>query len=335
VKSIRHPRLVQRRDRVAPARDRDEPPLPRQFAPRRAARPRSSPRRRARSRRRRAGRSRSASSPLSNPPMRATVSGPASRIIASAGRRHRQRLGRRPRLELARHDHVDRQVDLAGSPPAAQDIARRLGHLALGQGFADLDPWPQGRCSPSPRRSPDGRPCARGSPEARSWSTPSPRPPPPPPAAPGDPSAASSAFSSASISRPRRRQQPRQPLGRGMRPVRGRKRVVHVDVAQRRHLRAPARVVLLLAGMEARVFQQHHSPGRSGRNRRGRHRPRNPPRSPCGQATPPARRAARCAGSSPARPCPSAGRNAPAARPCRPSPDVLTVGRSCRSAWCR
>src|SRR3546814_15773456 len=52
-----------------------------------------------------------------------------------------------------------------------------------------------------------------------------------------------------------RRQQTRDAFGRGMRAVRRREGIVHVDIAERRKLLAEALVVRLLPGMEAQVLQ--------------------------------------------------------------------------------
>jgi hypothetical protein len=46
--------------------------------------------------------------------------------------------------------------------------------------------------------------------------------------------------------------------GRSMRPMRGAKRIVHVNVAQRGELFRKTVVVLLFFGMEAKVFEQQH-----------------------------------------------------------------------------
>ncbi len=68
----------------------------------------------------------------------------------------------------------------------------------------------------------------------------------------------------------RRRQQPRQPLGRGMCPVRRRKCIIHIDLPQGRQLRRKLGIVLLFPRMEAGVLQQNHLASPRLRDGRGR-----------------------------------------------------------------
>ncbi len=59
----------------------------------------------------------------------------------------------------------------------------------------------------------------------------------------------------------RRRQQMRQRLDRGMRPVRRRERIIDIDIAERRQLAGEVGVVLLLARVEAQILQQRDLAG--------------------------------------------------------------------------
>ncbi len=58
----------------------------------------------------------------------------------------------------------------------------------------------------------------------------------------------------------------RKPLGRGMGPVRSRKGVIAIDIAQGRKLVGKTRVIPFFAGMKPGVFQKQNIPRGKRRN---------------------------------------------------------------------
>ena len=163
-------------------------------------------------------------------------------------------------LELSRHHNIDRQVD--GAAPVRgllQNRAGGIGHLTLGQRFADLDPLRDkegvghaaadhqmihpvdqvhqqiqlGRdLGPADHRHDRALRIAKGGVQRLQFGL-------------HQPSGACG-------------QQPRQPLGRGMGAMRGREGVIDIGPAKRGQRGGKGRVVLFLALVKAGVFQQCH-----------------------------------------------------------------------------
>ena len=161
------------------------------------------------------------------------------------------------RLEFLRHDGIDRQHDLAPKRLGlVHDVARCVGQVVLGQGFADRlaerGEKGVGHAAADHQLIDFRQQIAEQIELARDLGA----------AHNGD------HRSRRSFQRPRQgfelglhaaasicRQPVREPFGRGMRAVRGGKRVVDKHVAQRGELRHEGRIVLFLAGMKPRVLE--------------------------------------------------------------------------------
>jgi hypothetical protein len=119
------------------------------------------------------------------PGQRATVAGPTSRIIASAGQASTATVSlAAPALNSRAPPHPP--ADGSCSPPPWPFPGSRsaVGAMSRSPATAHLDaPARRGRCSPCRRRSPDGRPWSPDCPAGPAWSRPWPRRPPPPPGA--------------------------------------------------------------------------------------------------------------------------------------------------------
>ena len=171
--------------------------------------------------------------------------------------------------ELRGADHIDGQQDLAGGfLGLGDDLARRIGHLVLGQRAADVDPL--GRQERIRHAAADDQRVDLADEVPQKVQL-------------GRDLGPADNRHQGTLRRAKRglqrlqfrlhqpsrggRQQPGQCLGRGVRPVRRREGVVDIDLAQGRQGRREHRVVLLLAGMEPRILQQQDFTLRQRRSR--------------------------------------------------------------------
>ena len=245
------------------------------------------------------------------------------------------------RLELLRDDRIDRQHDLAVAAFAAvQDCRARCR----------ADPSRRATCRRLALRGEERVGHAAADDEevdllhevaraGRAWSTPSRRRRSPRPGAAGLSSAPGQRLD-LSLHRAARigRQLMGEPLGRGMRAMRGGEGVVDVDVAELGEFGDEGRIVLLLALVEAGVLQQQR------RRRASSPRRPSPAASPMQSAAKPTGRS-RCSASACRdgaqrvlrhRARSSGGRNGRAGRPCRPCRRSRGSSAGCaRCAWHR